>query len=213
VAAAVCDEIFGAERTFSGVFDADGSDTGGVLGRDEGTAAEAFLVLAGATAEVVALTLGLTFVDPEAPVAFAIPPLVGPPDADAGGGPPNRISGSTNSAGDAAAAGAKSVSVRASAAWSIRAPCASRSCSESGHSEAPDVEAGLVSPVGAAALRVPDEEAAADGPIGSSMGKSASGSGSGREAASIVFEPAPGQTILNVSCNAGLPVRRRWLTD
>ena len=50
-------------------------------------------------------------------------------------------------------------------------------------------------------------------PNGSSTGRSAKGSKAGREAASIVFEPASGRSILNVSCSAAAEVPRRWLTD
>jgi hypothetical protein len=77
---------------------------------------------------------------------------------------------------------------------SSKSPCESKSSPDSGEE----------------LFSVPNDGIAA---MGSSTGRSARGSSLGREAASIVFEPESGRSILNVSCNAVAEVPRRWLTD
>jgi hypothetical protein len=101
----------------------------------------------------------------------------------------------------------------ASGLMSSSTPCASRSSSE--FIGLFDVaggggDAGLAAVEGRAP---PTCDAVPFIPKGSSTGRSAKGSKAGREAASIVFEPAPGRSILNVSCSAAAEVPRRWLTD
>jgi len=92
-------------------------------------------------------------------------------------------------------------------------PCASKSSSE--FIGPFDVavgggDAGLAAEEGRAS---PTCEAVPVNPNGSSTGRSAKGSKAGREAASIVFEPASGRSFLNVSCSAAAEAPRRWLTD
>lgn len=146
------------------------------------------------------------FVSPRGNVPAPFVPSIraGPPASET----PNNTSGSSSSpVVDAESVGISAVSGRASdtgadtagatvglADRSSKSPCESKSSPES--NEEP--------------FAGPDETV---GPMGSSTGRSARGSSLGREAASIVFEPESGRSILNVSCNAIAEVPRRWLTD
>jgi hypothetical protein len=101
----------------------------------------------------------------------------------------------------------------ASGLMSSSTPCASKSSSES----IGPFDGAVAGDAGVAA----DEEERAPptcgavplNPSGSSTGRSAKGSKADREAASIVFEPDSGRSILNVSCSLAAEVPRRWLTN
>ena len=96
----------------------------------------------------------------------------------------------------------------ASGPMSRSTPCASNSSSDSIGAVGGD--AGLAAGEGRAP---PTCDAVPFNPKGSSTGRSAKGSKAGREAASIVFEPDSGRSILKVSCMAAGELPRRWLTD
>jgi hypothetical protein len=152
------------------------------------------------------------FVSPRGNVPAPFVPSIraGPPASET----PNNTSGSSSSpAVDAVSVGIRAVSGRASvtgaatvglADRSSNAPCESKSSPGSNEPESDEPESDDE--------RIVEPDKTVD-PMGCSTGRSARGSSLGREAASIVFEPESGQTILDVSCNAIAEVPRRWLTD